>query len=63
MSSGETVVPVRDALDLYGDSDFLWAAAGKDPSAAWTVMDELMDTLCVVNPRAYKSVMWKSSKI
>ncbi|WP_279280006.1 hypothetical protein [Pseudoflavonifractor sp. 524-17] len=41
-----------DTLDQYGDSDFLRAVSGKPPSKAWMVMDELMDTLRVVNPRA-----------
>lgn len=60
--SGEAA-PVSKALDQYGDSDFLRAAAGKDPAAAWAVMDELMDTLRVVNPRAYDSVMRKLERL
>ena len=55
--------PVETALDLYGDSDFLQAVAGKDQAAAWAVMDELMDTLRVVNSRAYDSVMRKLIKL
>lgn len=55
--------PVSGRLDQYGDSDFLRAVRGKDPAAAWTVMDELMDTLRVVNARAYESVMRKMGRI
>ncbi len=55
--------PVREALGQYGDSDFLLAVEGKDPSDAWAVMDELMNTLHVVNPRAYDSVMRKLGRI
>lgn len=55
--------PVQETLDQYGDSDFLQAVAGKDPPAAWLVMDELMDTLRVVNQRAYESVMRKLKRL
>jgi len=55
--------PPAEAIDQYGDSDFLRAVAGKDPAAAWGVMDEHMETLRVVNPRAYEGVLRKLSKI
>ena len=55
--------PVGEVLGEYGDSEFLQAAAGKDCAAAWRVMDELMDTLRVVNQRAYESVMRKLARI
>lgn len=59
----ESAGPVEKRLDQYGDSDFLQAVSGKDPASAWLVMDELMDTLRVVNPRAYESVMRKLDRI
>lgn len=43
----------------YGDSDFLLAVAGKDPERVWKIIDELMDSLAVVNIRVYDSVMRK----
>lgn len=43
----------------YGDSEFLLAVAGKDPEKAWAVVDELMDTLSLVNRRVYDSVLRK----
>ena len=46
----------------YGDSDFLRAVARVDPARAWEVMDELMDSLKVVNERVYNSVMRKLEK-
>lgn len=52
-----------ETLDQYGDSDFLAAVSGKDQAAAWKVMDELMDTLQVVNRRAYDSVMRKLDRL
>lgn len=43
----------------YGNSDFLQTIRGKDPSIAWKVMDELMDTLKIINERLYNSTMHK----
>ena len=59
----EAPAPAGATLGLYGDSDFLRAVDGKDPSAAWSVMDELMETLRVVNPRAYDSVLRKINRL
>lgn len=55
--------PIHETLGRYGGSDFLQAVSGKDPAAAWAVMDELMDTLRVVNPRAYDSVLRKLGRL
>lgn len=55
--------PPAEALGRYEGSDFLQAVAGKDPQAAWAIMDELMDTLQAVNRRAYESVMRKLQNI
>lgn len=49
----------EDEIGEYGDSDFLQAIKGKDPAAVWAVMDELMDTLSMVNHRVYDGVMRK----
>lgn len=63
ISYSEAAPIASDRIAQYGDSDFLAAISGKDPASAWAVMDELMDTLRVVNPRSYDSVMRKISKI
>lgn len=47
----------------YGDSEFLLAVAEKDPAKAWTVVDELMDTLSLVNRRVYDSVLRKMKSL
>lgn len=47
------------AVGTYGDSDFLQAVSGKDPARMWAVMDDLMDTLALVNRKVYDSVMQK----
>ncbi len=59
----EITAPAKREIETYGDSDFLQAVSGKDPAAAWRVMDEHMETLRVVNPRAYESVIRKLNKI
>ena len=48
-----------DTVGEYGDSEFLLAVAGKDPAKAWAIIDELMDTLALVNRKVYDSVMRK----
>lgn len=55
--------PVVETLERYGDSEFLQAVEGKDSGAAWAIMDELMETLQVVNQRAYDSVMRKLERL
>lgn len=52
-----------DAGPVSGGSDFMTAASGKDYDKLLIVMDELMDTLSVANPRVYASVMRKISAI
>ena len=57
-SAGPKVV-----MEEYGGSEFLQALTGKPQRAVWVVMDELMDTLGVVNPRAYDGVMRKIGRL
>lgn len=47
----------------YGDSEFLRAVENKDMGSAWKVMDELMDTLQVVNKRVYDNVLKKIERL
>jgi hypothetical protein len=51
-----------ETVGRYGDSDFLQAVSGMAPARAWEVMDELMDSLKIVNERVYNSVMRKLEK-
>lgn len=51
--------PVTESIGVYGDSDFLRSIAGKDPAQIWQIIDELMETLSLVNHRAYDSVLRK----
>ncbi len=43
--------------------DFLRAVNGKDGSAAWNIMDDLMDTLKSAYTKAYDSVMRKMMEL
>lgn len=45
------------ALGRYGDSEFLRAAEGKDPSLVLSAVDDLMSAIQMVRPNAYASVM------
>lgn len=58
-----STAPAVDISGDYGDSDFLQSVSGKNQQKIMAVMDELMDTLKVVNPRTYDSVMRKISAI
>lgn len=55
--------PQTETVDVYGNSDFLQAIAGKDMGAVMEILDDLMDTLQVVNERAYNGVMRKISAL
>lgn len=48
-----------ETVGSYGDSDFLQAVSTVSPARAWAVMDELMDSLKIVNERVYNGVMRK----
>ena len=43
----------------FGDSDFLQAIQGREEAEIWSIMDELMDTILITNPRLYQGVMRK----
>ena len=43
----------------YGDSEFLREIEGRSQEDVFRIMDDLMDTLQVANPRVYNGVMRK----
>lgn len=43
----------------YGNSEFLRTVSDKEPRDAWRVMDELMESLSVMQPKTYAAVMRK----
>lgn len=46
-------------VETSGDSDFLALVSGKDSASVFSVIDELMDTLRIVNEQVYNGVMKK----
>lgn len=50
-------------LEVSGESEFLKAVDGRDSVQVWAVIDELMDSLRVINQRAYDAVLRKIREI
>lgn len=53
----EAAWPEAFVLGRYGDSEFLRAAEGKDPSIVLSAVDDLMSAIQMVRPNAYANVM------
>lgn len=53
----EMPAPQSTVIIDAADSDFLKAVSGKSTGAAWKIMDELMESLHVMQPRTYNAVM------
>lgn len=49
----------QDIVDFDSDSDFAQAVNGRNAADVWAIMDELMATISVTNPRLYNAVMRK----
>lgn len=58
---GEPKNEIREerVVGSYGESEFMNAINGKDQQKVWGVMDELMSTLAVLNPKLYQGVLMK----
>lgn len=50
---------VETIVGDYGDTQFLSAIRSQKSEDMWLLMDELMSTIAVVNPRLYDGVMRK----
>lgn len=55
----QTVFQTVDEEEVgdYGDTDFYRAIRGRKAEEVWQVMNDLMDTIQVINPRLYDGVM------
>ena len=51
--------PVSDSVSIEGDSEFAQIINGKPQKNIWPVIDELMQTLAVVQPKVYAAVLKK----
>lgn len=56
-SSTNTVI--EETIGNHGSSEFLETVKGKNSSEIWSVIDELMTTLQVINPRLYNGTINK----
>lgn len=51
---------VREVIiDRYGDSEFMRAIEGKDAEKEWLIMEELMETIRLLQPRLYQATLDK----
>lgn len=49
----------ENIIGYHGDSEFLTAIEGKYAEDVWPIMDELMESMAVLQPRIYDQVMRK----
>ena len=49
--------PIRNSIDYDSGSDFSKAISGKDQNDVISLMDDLMNTLSIIQPRLYAAVM------
>ena len=47
----------QEKIEHHGETEFLEIVAGRDPDGVWSVLDGLMSTLQITNPRLYDGVM------
>lgn len=57
------VVAEPERIGRYGNTEFYQAIDGKSPAETWKIIDELMDTLRVVNKRVYDSIIAKINRL
>lgn len=51
-------VPLEEEIvDVIGDSEFIKSINGKQAKKMWAVMDELLETLKIINDKLYYSVI------
>ena len=48
-----------EVIYIESESEFAQEVNGREPQTVWPLVDELMQTISVVNPRLYASVMRK----
>ena len=51
--------PVRNTIEIDSDSEFARAVNGMDTGEFLPIIDELMGTLQIIQPRLYNAVMMK----
>ena len=61
--SGKTPITQSQPVEACGDSEFFAAIKEKDSVQVFAVLDELFDTIRVVNPRLYEATLRKFDMI
>ena len=56
-ASQKNVTKTEELIGFHGNSEFLRMISGMEASDVWAIMDELMETLSIVNPRLYDGVL------
>ena len=51
--------PIQNTIQIDGDSEFARAIDGRDQQDIMPILDELMSTLKIIQPRLYNAVMDK----
>jgi hypothetical protein len=51
--------PVRNIVEINSDSEFARAINGMDLDEFYSIMNELMETIQIIQPRLYDAVMMK----
>lgn len=59
----ENLSRAEKIVSSHGDSEFLTEISGLDSSKVWKIMDELMQTLELVQPKLHETVMLKIRSI
>lgn len=57
--SGDVPSDIPTKIKSYGNSQFLSEIEGRDPDEVFPLLDELVATIQVVNPRLYASFIRK----
>ena len=55
--------PPVETVGKYGDSEFMEAVEGKSVSDVMPIIDELMESMKILQPRIYDSVMRKVMRL
>lgn len=57
------IKPIQEIIiDDHGESEFLRKIEGREASKIWYIMDELMETVKLLQPRLYEATMQKISE-
>lgn len=54
----QRIEPTKEVtINRYGDSEFLQAIAGQKAEEVWLIMEELMQTVQMLQPRLYRATL------